>query len=233
MRVMTIVSLAAAAVAFSLLTACPVCGCGPPVGAISNTSVVNGFGAAVDVVADGIVSLSNLADGAVGVVPMQIGAHQLSVRPSATAVVPTQLAFTSKGPPVTIGILRASGGALGAQVLDDTNAVVPAGATKLRVLNLAANAGEVQVWRTQPDFMTPIRWAFPFTYNSVNTYYQSTPGTWEVRIWTDTITYAPGNPAGWSNAALDAMTVSLAAGTRGNFAIVDKPGGGVKLVRIE
>lgn len=81
--------------------------------------------------------------------------------------------------------------------------------------------------------MTPIRWAFPFTYNTVNTHYLSTPGTREVRIWTDTVTYAPGNSAGWNDESLDAMSVLLAGGARGSFAIVDKPGGGVKLVRIE
>lgn len=98
MRVMTIVSLAAAGTSLALLTACPLCGCAPPVGAATNTAIVNGFGAAVDVVADGMVALSNPANGAMGVVPPQVGAHQLSVRPSATSVVPTQLTFHDAHP---------------------------------------------------------------------------------------------------------------------------------------
>ncbi|MBI3792575.1 MAG: DUF4397 domain-containing protein [Gemmatimonadetes bacterium] len=132
-----------------------------------------------------------------------------------------------------VGILRATGGGATIQQFDDSNAVVAPSATKLRVLHLAANTGEVQVWRTQPDLVTPTRWAFPFTFNSVNSYLQSTVGTWTVKVWTDVSTYPAGNPTPWTSLALDAMSVTLNGGEKGTIAIVDKPGGGIALVRIE
>jgi hypothetical protein len=128
----------------------------------------------------------------------------------------------STGQSATVAALKASNGNLMVQSLADSNAVVPAGATKLRVLHLAAKVGEVQVW---PDYQTPIRWAFPFTYNSVNTYYQSTPGTWEVRAWIES--------AGNWNSAQDAARVTLGGGAKKTVAILDRPGGGIRLAVID
>jgi hypothetical protein len=202
----------------------------------SGLVVVNGFGVPVDVTVDGHSVASALAPGEVARAAITPGmSHTVSLR--VTGVGTTSdvsfMAGATGAPAAAVAALRLGGGTLSAQSLTDTNAIVPAGATKMRVLHLAANAGEVQVWRTQPDFMTPIRWAFPFTYNTANVYYQSAVGTWDVRIWTDTSTYAPGNMTPWAALALDQMQVALTSGARGTVAIVDKPGGGVKLVRLE
>ena len=78
------------------------------------------------------------------------GAHTVALRAGATASVAVPL-LTEAGAFRSIAAVR-SGGALAASVLDDTGAVVPAGATKVRVLHLAPNAGEIQVFRTQPDW---------------------------------------------------------------------------------
>ena len=209
----------------------PCCAQGP--GALV---VVNGFGAPVDLLVDGQVYASAIAAGTLVYPALAPGvAHTVGVRVPGTITTSTVSLAAAAGnaAPAAVAALRLGGGALSAQSLTDTNALVPAGATKLRVLHLAALAGEVQVWRTQPDFMTPIRWAFPFTYNSANVYLQSTVGTWDVRIWTDTSTYPPGNATPWGALTLDQVQVTLTSGGKGTVAIVDKAGGGVRLVRLE
>ncbi|MBI3789868.1 MAG: DUF4397 domain-containing protein [Gemmatimonadetes bacterium] len=196
--------------------------------------VVNGYGASVDVLVDGTVQANAMANGDVLVMPsLAPGSHIIGIRPTASATLATIGIIVSSTAANSIAAIRPAPGAISAVSLTDTNAVVPTGATKMRVLHLAPLAGEVQVWRTQPDFMTPIRWAFPFTYNTANVYYQSTPGDWEVRIWTDTVTYAKGDASAWPVAWLDRQVVTLGNGQRGTVAIMDKAGGGVKLVRIE
>jgi hypothetical protein len=68
------------------------------------------------------------------------------------------LALTSYNTVVRARVLTsAANGAIGSSVLDDTNSVVPAGATKVRVLHLAPSAGTLQVYRTQPDYQQPIQ----------------------------------------------------------------------------
>ena len=112
-------------------------------------------------------------------------------------------------------------------VLDDTGSVVPAGATKLRVLHLAPTAGVLQVYRTQTDYQQPISWQFPFTYQSQITalsapFYQSTVGTWEVRIW-----QTPADASGWATAPVK-VVVPLGSGEKRTIIILDQAGGGVR-----
>jgi hypothetical protein len=193
---------------------------------------VNGFGAAVDVFVDGLPHETGITNGAFTTIPIDAGVRTIAVRPvggTLASGMPVQLA---DGAVAGLAAVRTGGGGIQVQALDDTNAVVPAGASKLRVLHLAALVGEAQVWRTQPDFPTPVRWAFPFTYNSVNTYFQSTPGRWEVRVWTDTTTFAPGNPSGWAIASA-ITSVTLGDGAKKTIAILDRPGGGIRLQVID
>jgi hypothetical protein len=65
-------------------------------------------------------------------------------------------------------------------VLADTGAAVPAGKSKLRVAHLAANAGNIEIWRSQPDFPSGVHIMTPFPYQATSPYLQSDPGTWEV-----------------------------------------------------
>jgi hypothetical protein len=192
---------------------------------------VNGVGASVDVLVDGVIHEAGIVNGALTTIPIDAGVRNISVRSagSSSTAATVQLA---DGAVVGVAAVRAGGGALRVESLDDTNAVVPAGATKLRVLHLAALTGEIQVWRTQPDFPTPTRWAFPFTYNGVNTYYQSTPGRWEVRAWTDVTTFPPGDPRGWTQASA-ITSVTLGDGQKKTIVILDRPGGGIRLEQID
>ena len=128
----------------------------------------------------------------------------------------------------SIVAVRSANGTVPTAVLDDTNSVVPSGATKVRVLHLAPNAGELQVFRTQPDFQQPVSWQFPFTYqaqfNSLSApFYQSTVGSWEVRIW-----QAPANASGWANAPVK-VVIPLGSGEKRTILILDNPAGGVRI----
>ena len=67
-------------------------------------------------------------------------------------------------------------------IYGDTNAIVPAGATKLRVIHAAPLAPRLTVRRTQPDFASLITVMFPFEYRAASPYLQSTPGTWTVVV---------------------------------------------------
>jgi hypothetical protein len=195
--------------------------------------VVNGFTGPVDVLVDGVVAASGVAPGALDSVEQSAGAHTVALRPSGGSASVTLPVTTGAGEFRTIAAVR-SGGALAASDLDDTNAVVPAGATKVRVLHLAPNAGEIQVFRTQPDWSTPIEWQFPFLYDSAgvdpiaNPYYQSTVGTWDVRAWRK-----PSEVAlGW-NGTTARVTFSLASGEKRTVLVLDRPGGGIRLSVIE
>lgn len=210
---------------FGLVVACSADAVTNPNGDVARVSFINGFGSNIEILVDGSIRASDVPSGDITPLDLPIGARNIAVRQAggtATSSLNVQVAADAQ---TALAALRGVGGALSLKTLEDSNAVVPAGATKLRVLHLAARSGEVQVWRTQPDYQTPIRWAFPFMYNSVNTYYQSTPGTWEVRAWTD-------SAVSW-NSALNSARVTLASGGKKTVAILDRAGGGIRLQVID
>jgi hypothetical protein len=189
--------------------------------------VVNAYNSPVEVLIDGAVAIPSLASGVVDTAHTGAGSHTLTLRPVGVSTGSSQAITTNAGALSTIAAVRASSGDVGTAALDDTGSVVPAGATKLRVLHLAPNAGELQVYRTQPDYQTPISWQFPFTYQAQPTslsapFYQSTVGTWEVRIW-----QTPASASGWATAPVR-VVVPLASGEKHTILILDAPGGGVR-----
>jgi hypothetical protein len=219
-------------------TGCGRDGTGPgvpvtPSAASQGLRIVNAYTQPVDVLVDGALVVSSAPPGQVDSVLQGAGVHTVALRASgATASVTISLS-TVAGALRTIAAVRA-GGILSASELDDTNSVVPAGATKVRVLHLAPNAGEIQVFRTQPDWATPIEWQFPFLYDSAalsslgNPYYQSTLGTWDIRAWRK-----PSEVAlGW-DATTARVTLMLASGEKRTVLVLDKPGGGIQLSVIE
>jgi hypothetical protein len=194
--------------------------------------IVNAYTGPVDVLVDGVLAASGVAPGGLDSIQQGAGAHTVALRASggAAASVPVT---TEAGAFRTVAAVR-SGGVLSASTLDDTNAVVPAGATKVRVLHLAPNAGEIQVFRTQPDWGTPIEWQFPFLYDSApvsplaNPYLQSTVGSWDVRAWRK-----PSEVAlGWDGTTAR-VTFGLASGEKRTVLVLDQPGGGIRLEVIE
>ena len=190
--------------------------------------VVNALSTPVDVLLDGNIVIAALPAGAIDTALSPSGSHSLALRPSGGNLSASRSIVINDGALSTIAVLRAANGSVASAFLDDTNNIVPAGATKLRVLHFAPNAGTLQVFRTQPDYQQPIAWQFPFNYqaepNSLSApFFQSTPGTWEVRIW-----QAPADASGWANAPVK-VTIPLASGGKRTLMILDKPGGGVRV----
>jgi hypothetical protein len=193
--------------------------------------VVNGFTTAVDVLVDGVVSLNGLAPGQISIAPATFGSHSLTIRPVNGGISAPQSITTTASGITTVAAVRSVGGSVSTTVLDDTNSVVPAGATKVRVLHFAPTAGTLQVYRTQPDFPTPVSWQFPFNYQPEPTslsapFYQSTVGTWEIRVW-----QTPADASGWANAPVK-ISIPLQGGQKATVVILDKPGGGVRVERL-
>lgn len=104
-----------------------------------------------------------------------------------------QYSFTTFGKYDVVAV--DSAGIVIPQLLGDTNATVPAGKSKLRVVHAAAHAPPIDIWRTQPDFGTMIRVQFPFDYLDVSPYLQSDPGDWQILVTpaggTDTLYLSP------------------------------------------
>jgi Domain of unknown function (DUF4397) len=189
--------------------------------------IINAFTSPVDVLIDGQVAIAALAPGAIDTALTSLGAHTLMLRPTGSGASVTQPITAAEGALSTIAAVRGTNAALASVALDDTNAVVPAGKTKVRVLHLAPNAGEIQVYRTQPDHQTPISWQFPFTYQSnpdplSAPFFQSDVGTWEVRAW-----QTPADASGWANAPVK-VVIPLASGEKKTVIILDKEGGGIR-----
>ena len=113
-------------------------------------------------------------------VSVSSGSHQLRVTsPGGTTT--TLTVQTSPSGTVT-AIAGGNATSLYASVLVDTGSVVPAGKSKLRVVHLAPNATNIEIWRTQPDFPTPTHIMTPFAYLAASPYLQSDPGNWEVFV---------------------------------------------------
>lgn len=189
--------------------------------------VINAFTTPVDVLIDGDVVLASVPAGAIDTAAAPAGGHTMVLRPTGSAASASAAITIGTGAIRTVAAVRSGNGTVASAMLDDTNSVVPAGATKVRVLHLAPNAGEVQVFRTQPDYQQPISWQFPFNYQAEPTsltapFYQSTVGSWEVRIW-----QTPADASGWATAPVK-IVIPLASGEKRTVLILDKPGGGVR-----
>ena len=204
----------------------------PPLQPVRVVRVVNANTSPVDVTIDGVAVFSDIAPGAVDSTESTVGEHMVVFRETTSSTTASlQLKVGAVGSR-TIAALRA-GTSLSGEMLDDTNAVVAPGKTKVRVLHLAPNAGEITVMRTQPDYQTPVSWQFPFVYSASitaegNPYYESTPGTWDVRAWRK-----PSEDAlGW-NATTAHVAINLASGQKRTVLVLDKAGGGITLRVIE
>jgi hypothetical protein len=193
--------------------------------------IVNAYGQPVDVLVDGVLAVSSVAPGKLDTVPQSAGSHTVALRSAGVTTAGLQVQTAAASVPTVVALRF--GGSLAASALGDTNAIVPPGATKVRVLHLAPNAGEIEVARTQPDWLSPplIGWKSPFLYDSVhikdplaNPFYQSTVGTWDVRVWLK----PSGDALGW-NGATARVTFTLASGEKRTVLVLDKPGGGIEL----
>ena len=93
------------------------------------------------------------------------------------------------------------------------------GKGKLRVIHLATGAPAIDVYRTQPDFATFVKFMDPFPYGEKTPFMESTPGNWVIRVTTKGTTQVLTESAPIRVDALWIRTVLL----------LDAPNGGVKI----
>jgi hypothetical protein len=217
---------------FLFLYSTAACGSDPITGCCTSgpasLRVVNALTVPVDVLIDGGVAIASLPAGAIGTAAPASGSHSLALRPSGAGASASQSITTTTGAVSTIAVVHRANDVVTGIVLDDTNSVVPPGATKVRVLHLAPSAGTLQVYHTGPGSQEPVQWQFPFDYQAEPTsasapFYQGTVGSWEVRVW-----QAPEDSSGWENAPVK-VVIPLASGEKKTVLILDKAGGGVRI----
>lgn len=175
------ISRASALAAIILLAACNDT-IGPPAATDSAFRVVNASRVPIDVLVDGTVAVTGLAvAGVSAAVAVPSGSHVVSMRSTSagSADVAVQTVATET---LTTYAVSSATSSISASALVDTGAVVPAGKSKLRVSNLVANSAAIEIWRTQPDFQTPVHIMTPFPYQATSPYLQSNPGAWEVFV---------------------------------------------------
>lgn len=150
-----------------------------PAGSGATLHFVNAVHGAVTLMLDGQPVFANVPLGGSFQTPVDPGPHTVVVqRIGGSAGGAHSTTIASGGSALVVAL--DSGGAASANILSDTNSVVPAGATKLRVAHYATAAPQIDIWRTQPDWSTMIRVQFPFPAGAVSPYLQSTVGNWQV-----------------------------------------------------
>jgi hypothetical protein len=194
-------------------------------------SVINGAPGAVRVVVDGVTRIPSLAAASVSTaLDVGVGAHAVELQAIASGTLSgtsSTSVMASAGGTAFVTARAATSGAVVAGVVTDSGSVPAPGMSKLRVIHLAASAPALDVWRTQPDFTTPIRTMFPFPYSAQSSFIQSTPGAWEVIV-TNASAPTAGEPDPRTN-ALATLSLTINAGVAQTVVILDKAGGGVVL----
>ena len=180
---------------------------------------------AIDVVMDGEVVVTALAVGSTSAfVPVADGARSLAFRPTgATATAPAHTVTLAIGDSITILTID-SASVLNPWVLTDSGGVVPANRSKVRALHFAELAPAVDIWRTQPDWQSPITFMFPHDYRAITPYVESDPGTWAVLV--STRKWVAGVPE-MQDTLLLTGDIAVPAGESRTVIVLDAPGGGL------
>lgn len=209
-----------------VLAACTDLSVDTPAATNSGIRVVNATTASVTMIVDGVTITGTLGAATVSArVPVGAGSYAVELRHGSTPGF-TRTVTVTDDRTVTIVALDSAGSVTPA-VLADTNSIVPAGATKLRVAHMASQAGPVSIWRTQPDFASPTRVQFPFPYRDVSPYLQSTPGDWRVMVSSEDNTAGPVTmPDTLANSGL----ITIGDGAAATVILVDQPGGGIGIL---
>jgi uncharacterized protein DUF4397 len=91
---------------------------------------------------------------------------------------------------------------------------VPSGVGRLRLVNVAALAGSIDAYRTQPDSTHLILTEQPFNYQAITPYFESTPGKWTVVI----------SHGGVQDTLLVTDSIAVNGGQARTVAIIDSTG---------
>ncbi len=196
----------------------------------TNFSVINGAGAGrtVKVYLDGVFAADVAAGERGAKLSADPGPHQVELRRADGSGSVGRQVILQADMPMTV-VAWDSLGFLSPAVLEDSNSVVAPGSSKLRVAHFAGSAGRIDIWRTQPNYGTPIRIMFPFNYRDISPFVESAPGAWRVLV-----SSAIDDPVGPMPDTL-ALTgpVVVAGGEARTVVIVDRPGGGVEALVVE
>lgn len=155
----------------------------PDAGLVTGPAFVNATASSLDFDITGVGTLSNVRPSVAIPMPagMTAGTHQAAVRIAGSGGTLAMVSFEVTAADPTHVIAFGTGSGITARALEDTGSVVPAGKSKVRVINLAPGS-DIDIWRTQPDYQTGIRFQFPFPYNpEPGPYLQSDAGVW--RVW--------------------------------------------------
>ena len=163
-----------------------------------------------------------------GTIWLRPGPHNVAIVPRGGGSAADEFTLDVSADVPRLVVATSLNGAFDPKVIVDTGAVVPDGATKLRVVHSGANLPALDVWRTQPDYTTNIRIMTPFAAGAVSPYLQSTPGTWTVTVTPrDSTATAPANP-------FATTSVELTSGQRASVIIVaGRTAGTVDLVTVK
>jgi hypothetical protein len=198
-----------------------------PVGTLQVVNAASSAGSIV-VYSDGQAVGGAIVPGTGASRDIPTGSHDIELRSSAGVGFSRTVQFVAGQAVIVVGL--DSAGRVAPTVLADTGAIVPAGATKLRVAHMASAAAPISIWRTQPDYGTMIRVQFPFPYRAVSPYLQSTPGDWRVMVSSEDNTAATvPMPDTLANSGL----IAVGAGTSRTVVIVNGVGGGVAVVVVD
>jgi hypothetical protein len=100
-------------------------------------------------------------------------------------------------------------------VLRDTTPYVPNGKTQLRVANLAAKAGPIEIWYSRPDLPEGSPIMTPFPPDATSPYLESEPGVWEVWI----------SPPGSQAKTVSTGPIEIPGGEQRTVLVLDSAGG--------
>jgi hypothetical protein len=179
----------------------------------------------VDVIVDGDVVLTALAAGSASAfIPVADGERSVAFRATGTSGTVTAHILTfAVGDSITVLTID-SATVLNPWVLTDTGGVVPANRSKVRALHFAESASSIDIWRTQPDWQTPITFMFPHGYREITPYMESDPGDWTVGV--STLQRAGGVPV-LSDTLLMTGNFAVPAGESRTVILLDAAGGGL------
>lgn len=177
--------------------------------------VVNASPSQVAAYVDGVLVIPVVQVGSVSQ-PVDIIAGTVhTLRLQTTAGASTSISVIGAGGrSVTAVAAPTASSGLAASVLADTGSAVPASKSKLRVVHLSPNAGNIEIWRTQPDFQTPIHIMTPFNYGAESPFLQSDPGVWEVFV----------TAAGSTTKTASTGPITIPAGQRRTAILLDSAG---------
>ena len=182
-------------------------------GDLGSVRVINASRVPFSVYVDDVLRQPVLGVADVSTMNVYAGNHQVRIL-SETGAQATFSARALGGAMATNIVIGGQGSPLAASVLEDTGSVVPSGKSKLRVSHLAGGAQNIEIWRTQPDWSTPVHIMTPFVYGATSPYLQSDAGAWEVFVTA---------PRGTAKLATTG-SISIPAGERRTVAILDSAG---------